>query len=141
MNDKYKSIINLKYTKSKKYPHMSIYERSAQFQPFSALTGYSEMIEEAGRLTDKKIELDNDLKLIINDKLNIIQNKIKENLEVEITYFKQDEKKQGGKYITLKEKIRRIDSVNKVIILKNKSKILITDIININFTDKSKNDL
>ena len=34
---------------------MSIEQRSAQFAPFAALTGYDEAVKETARRTDKKI--------------------------------------------------------------------------------------
>ena len=37
-NHEYDDIINMKYSKSKKHPPMSLYARSAQFAPFAALT-------------------------------------------------------------------------------------------------------
>ena len=33
---------------SAKHPHMSQHDRAAQFAPFAALTGYGDMIDEAG---------------------------------------------------------------------------------------------
>ena len=56
MNDKYEDIINLPYKKSKKHPQMSLYARSAQFSSFAALTGYEELIIEAGIENDGKFE-------------------------------------------------------------------------------------
>ena len=43
---KYDDIINLPHHVSKRHPRMSLEERSAQFAPFSALTGYAEAIKE-----------------------------------------------------------------------------------------------
>ena len=41
--DNYKDLINYEYSgPSKKHPRMSIYDRSAQFAPFSALNGFSD---------------------------------------------------------------------------------------------------
>lgn len=39
--DNYEDIINLPHHRSKKRPTMPIYERAAQFAPFSALTGHN----------------------------------------------------------------------------------------------------
>ena len=47
--DDYKDIINLPHHVSKKHARMSLEERSAQFAPFSALTGYDEVIKETAR--------------------------------------------------------------------------------------------
>ena len=43
---KYDDIINMPHHVSSKYPQMSIYSRSAQFAPFSALVGYEEKIKK-----------------------------------------------------------------------------------------------
>ena len=45
---KYDDIINLPHHQSQTHPHMSPLDRAAQFAPFAALTGYEEMIEQAG---------------------------------------------------------------------------------------------
>ena len=44
----YNDIINLPHHVSKKHPKMSLKDRSAQFAPFAALTGYDEAIKEVG---------------------------------------------------------------------------------------------
>ena len=49
MDKNYDDIINLPHYVSKKHPQMSIEARSAQFAPFSALTGYDEAIKETAR--------------------------------------------------------------------------------------------
>lgn len=47
--EKYEDIIKYSRPKSK-YPKMSLYQRSAQFAPFSALTGYEEKIKEVEKI-------------------------------------------------------------------------------------------
>ena len=85
-----------------------------QFAPFAALVGYDEAVKETARLTDKRIEIDEGLKEMINSKLNYLNEHIKGNNEVIITYFIQDKKKNGGKYINKIGIIKRIDSVNEI---------------------------
>ena len=53
--DKYNDIINMQHHVSKTHPQMSLKARSAQFAPFAALTGYGDVINETGRLTNEKI--------------------------------------------------------------------------------------
>ncbi len=55
---KYDEIINLPHHVSKTRPQMPMSDRAAQFAPFAALTGYDSAIKETGRLTDERIELD-----------------------------------------------------------------------------------
>ena len=45
-NTKYDDIINLMHHVSKKHKQMSIENRSAQFAPFAALTGYEDEVKE-----------------------------------------------------------------------------------------------
>lgn len=54
MNNKYNYIINLQHHVSRKHKQMSLEMRSAQFAPFSALTGYEEEVEKIERLVNEK---------------------------------------------------------------------------------------
>ena len=83
----YDDIINLPHHVSIKYPKMSLEARSAQFSPFSALTGYSDAIKETERLTSKKKILDEEQKCLLNEKLQILNSKIKNKPSIIITYF------------------------------------------------------
>ena len=126
---KYDDIINLDRPISS-FPKISMSSRASQFSPFAALNGYDDQIKETGRLTDSQIELDDEAKLIINDKLVYLSKNIKNNIEVTITYFVKDKNKDGGKYINEKGYINKIDKTKKIIYLNN-SKILINNIIDI----------
>ena len=124
-------IINLPHHQSTERAHMSLHDRAAQFAPFAALVGYDEAVKETARLTDKRIEIDEGLKEMINSKLNYLNEHIKDNNEVMITYFIQDKKKNGGKYINKIGIIKRIDSVNEIIKFSDNSIIKMNDVINI----------
>lgn len=115
----YDDVINRQHPTSKKHPRMSRMNRAAQFAPFAALTGYEESIRETARFTDKKRELSEDDIEEINAKLNFIQEHINERPEVTITYFQPDERKEGGAYITVTGKVRRIDDVNRVLVFED----------------------
>lgn len=127
----YDDIINLQNYKSKKHPPMSIYARSAQFAPFAALTGYEDTVKEVARETDERIEIDEELKNILDSKLQIILEQIKIKPEVEITYFEPDLKKEGGKYVTVSGIVKKIDNCNQTIIFLNNTEIPIQEIIDI----------
>jgi len=133
--DKYDDIINLPHYEPKYHPRMSKYKRSAQFAPFAALVGYDEQVQECSRLTDKRLEIDDELKEKINNKLNKINELIKNSPEVEITYFIPDKKKDGGKYITEKGNVKRIDYINRFIKLTDNKKIILDDLIDIKINE------
>ena len=49
----YSRIIDHPHHQSNTRPHMSMTARAAQFSPFAALTGYEDLVEEAGRLSSE----------------------------------------------------------------------------------------
>lgn len=131
MNNKYDDIINLPHHTSLKHPRMSIESRSAQFAPFSALSGYGDAIKETARLTDERIEIDDSLKEILNNKLQIIEENIFLNPNVTFTYYIPDSKKSGGKYVTHTYIVKKVDSINEIIITVDNQKIPMKEIIDI----------
>ena len=128
---KYEDIINMPHHVSKKHPHMSILDRAAQFAPYAALTGHKDLIDETARLTDRKIDLNEEEKKILNYKLKIILDQIDLKPMVKITYFMKDNRKDGGCYLSITGIVKRIDDFKKVIILDDNSKISIDDVLDI----------
>lgn len=129
--NEYDDIINLKHHISKVHKQMSLESRAVQFAPFSALTGYDDAIKETARITEERIELDEELKDILNKKLASIQSQIESRPKITITYFVPDIKKSGGKYQTITGNIRKIDDYNKIVILMNGMEIPVIEIIDI----------
>ena len=127
----YDDIINIKNYKSKKRPQMSIYNRSAQFSPFAALTGYEESIDEASRITLNKSTISHDDKKILYIKFNILNDNLNEKPLVNIIYFIDDLKKQGGKYISKEGYIKKFDYNEKLVVFDDNTKIKISNIIDI----------
>ncbi len=130
---KYDDIINMPNHRSKKHPHMSLYARSGQFSPFADLTGYEDAVRETGREVLERIELDEERKLIIDSKLQIIRENLFKKKEVTFTYFEPDLKKQGGKYITKNGVVKKFDDLVPKIILTDKNEILINELIDVEF--------
>lgn len=130
--DKYEDIINLPHHKSTKYPHMSMYDRAAQFSPFAALVGHDEAIKETARLTDKKIELSEYEMSVLDEKFQVVIENIGTTKVFTFEYFVPDIKKEGGKYTTITGCIKNVDTVNGVVTLKDYTAININDIVDIN---------
>lgn len=106
MNGDYSDIIDLPHHVSSTRPHMSRLNRAAQFAPFAALTGYGEAIEEAARLTDRRIELGEEEQDELNRKLARLARRLP--TEAELTWFVPDAKKDGGRYVTQCVAVRQI---------------------------------
>ena len=128
---KYDDIIDLPRPASK-HPKLGDDSRAAQFSPFAALVGYDEQVKETARLTDRRIELDEELKVILDMKIQVIQELISNKPELEVTYFIPDEKKDGGRYETILDNINKIDIYKQKIIMQNGAIIDIKEIIDIN---------
>lgn len=123
---RYDDIINLERPKSN-HMKMNIKLRAGIFAPFAALTGYKEALLEEEKVMDNKIDISIDKEEEINDKLlNIDLESI-----YDIVYFKKDVNKDGGKYLTIRKKVRRLDLDNKYIILLGGFKIPFSDIYDI----------
>ena len=128
---KYEDIINLPHYQSKKRPHMSIYDRAAQFSPFSALTGHDEAIKETARLTDKKTELDETAKTILNEKFTFIMEHIYDQPEITVTYFIPDSLKSGGMYVDYTGRVKKYDYHNRILQFIDNTEIKVDDIMEI----------
>lgn len=136
MIGKYDDIINLPHHTSSKHPRMTRTARAAQFAPFAALTGLDDEMEETARLTDKKITLDEEQKQVINRELLFIKNNPQRDIPVIITFFKSDGRKDGGAYIEKEVRIKKIDEINRKLILSDYSEIKIDDLFSVRIKEK-----
>ena len=131
MNEKYDEIMSLPHHVSKTRPQMPMSDRAAQFSPFAALAGYDSAIRETGRLTDEKIELDEESLTALNVRYQMLMDVLAEGPEVRITYFKPDERKAGGAYVTMTGVVRHISVPEKTLVMEDGAVIALEDIATI----------
>lgn len=124
----YDDIIGLPHPTSAKHPRMPMADRAAQFSPFAALVGHGAAIQETARLTDQKIELTEDEKVVLDEKLRLLADTGREAV---FTYFLPDERKSGGAYVTVSGSLKKIDPLKHRIILTDGTVIPIEDILDI----------
>ena len=133
MKEDYSDIINLPHHVSRNHPQMPMEARAAQFAPFAALTGYDAVIHETARLTDKQVELEE----YDNDRLNRIFSELIDSLEkhpmVTVSYFKPDEHKAGGAYMTVSGKLKKIDTYEQIMKMEDGTVIPIGSIMDLQF--------
>ena len=130
-NGKYDEIISLPHHVSKIRPQMPMSDRAAQFSPFAALTGYDSAIKETGRLTAEKIELDEESLNVLNMRYQMLMDALAEGPEVRITYFKPDERKAGGAYVTITGAVRKIDDFEQMIIMQDETRVPMSDVLSL----------
>ncbi len=131
MTGAYDDIIHLPHHVSATRQPMTAIDRAAQFSPFAALTGYDASLKETARLTDERVELDKYIKDALNDKLQIIADRMKEHPEIAITHFQPDAKKNGGAYVTAISTVKKIDEYERVIVMTDDTAIPMDEIISI----------
>ena len=127
----YEDIINLPHHISPTRQQMPMSDRAAQFSPFAALTGYDAAIKETGRLTDERIELDEEALTALDMKYQLLIDAFDDAPEVTITYFQPDERKAGGKYITATSAVKKVDDFERRITMQNGTKIPTDDVLSI----------
>ena len=129
--EKYADIIHLPHHRSLTRPPMSNYDRAAQFSPFAALTGYDAAVAETARLTDSRIELTEDEKQLLDEKLHLLLDMADHPPTVRITRFIPDERKAGGSYETVTCRVASVDTYEGCVVLTDKRRIPIADISDI----------
>ena len=133
MNNRYDEIINLPHHVSKTRPQMPMSDRAAQFAPFAALTGYDSTIKETGRLTDERIELDEEALTALDRKYQLLMDTLDDAPEVTIIYFQPDERKAGGQYVSATGTVKKVDTFGRRILLQDGTRIPLDSVYDLRF--------
>ena len=119
----YDDILSLPRPVSKKHAPMPMAKRAAQFLPFAALSGFEGEIAEAARLTEAARSLGEDALAALDEQLALLRQRLPDQPEITITRFVPDEKKAGGHYETLTGQVRRLDEIDRALILTDGTKV------------------
>lgn len=125
----YDDIIELQHPVSSVHPAMPVADRAAQFMPFAALTGYGEAIDETGRRTEERMELEEDEYSILDEKLRLLRERSDQRPEISVTYFRPDARKAGGAYVTVTGQLKKVDGYERSLILEDGTKIPLREIV------------
>ena len=106
----YDDIIRLQRPDSGRRARMSLYDRAAQFSPFAALTGFDDAIAETGRQTQDRIELDRDALDRLDEQMQGRLEVLDSQPEAEVVWFRYDERKAGGSYVTTTGHVKKVDT-------------------------------
>ena len=106
----YDDIIRLQRPDSGRRARMSLYDRAAQFSPFAALTGFNDAIAETGRQTQDRIELDRDALDRLDEQMQGLLEVLDSQPEAEVVWFRYDERKAGGSYVTTTGHVKKVDT-------------------------------
>ena len=125
---RYEDILRMPHHCSLRHPAMPRENRAAQFMPFAALTGYEAAVSEEARLTDRKMELDDEALAALNERLWMLSEMLPDAPEVTVTYFVADRKKAGGAYTSLFGRVKRVDPAQGILIMRDGTVIPLGDI-------------
>ena len=128
---RYDDMLHLPHHVSPTRSRMSRSDRAAQFAPFAALTGYDAAIAETARLTDAKPEPDEAQNAALNRKLQILLTCAPVHPELTVLWFRADEKKPGGAYVTTTGQFLKIDPYQQTVCLSNTDPIPMDQIIDL----------
>lgn len=129
--ERYDDIIHLPRPRSERHPPMSMHERAAQFSPFAALTGYSAAVRETARLTECRIEPDEETRRRLSEQLTLLAAHAASHPDVTITFFRPDPRKSGGAYLRVTGTLKEIDPTARWLTLTDSKKIPLDDIYSV----------
>ena len=84
---------------------------------------------ETTRLTDRRIELEEDDRAELDRRLSILVEHIQEQPEVTVVWFLPDEKKAGGQYVTTAGQLKKIDDITRILHLADGTAVPLDDVL------------
>ena len=126
---RYDDLLDLPHHVSVVHPHMSLYDRAAQFAPFKALTGYEDAVRESARITLPPPNLADDEQELLDRSLQQVM--AAPSPKAAITYFVADAYKDGGRYETRTAVIKRLDHAHQQLVLQDGTRIDLIHIVRI----------
>ena len=129
MSGPYDDIINLPHPTSQRHPRMPIRDRAAIFSPFAALSGHGAAIAETARLTERRIELDEDTRAELDRRQAVLLEHMDKQPELTVTWFQPDEKKDGGAYLTTTGRLKKLRELERLLLLADGTEIPLEDVV------------
>ena len=138
--ERYSDIIDLPHHQSVRRPHMTSYNRAAQFAPFAALVGYEQMVQDTADilLLDKRVILSEDLKASLDENFRMLKEQITLKPAVQVLYFDKTANELGGAYVSYSGILRRIEEHPARMIMMDRKEIYIEDILDMNIVKCSE---
>ncbi len=77
------------------------------------------------------MELDEDTKAELDRRQAVLLEHISEQPEITVTWFQPDERKDGGAYLTATGRLKKLDEIQRVLVLTDGTKISLDDVAEI----------
>ncbi len=125
----YGDILHCPHPISTRHATMTKLDRAAQFAPFAALTGYEDAISEEARLTEPRIWQEESCRQDLDRVCRYLQDCIKEQPVITVTYFQPDTRKTGGAYRTVTQRLKKLNEYDRCLVLCTGQEISVEDIV------------
>ena len=129
MSGPYDDIINLPHPTSRRHPRMPIRDRAAIFSPFAALSGHGAALAETARRTERRMELAEDVRAELDRRQVVLLEHMDEQLELTVTWFQPDARKEGGAYLTATGRLKKFRELERILILTDGTEIPLEDVV------------
>lgn len=124
-------IIGMERHRSRTHAHMPVGQRAAQFMPFAALSGYGELIEDASKPVERRVELGEDAREELDRRLADVLARIDDHPVVSVTYFQTADRADRGMYVTAEGVVERYDGASHRLFFDDGVGVACTDIVRI----------
>ena len=74
------------------------------------------------------MELDEDTKAELDRRQAVLLEHIAEQPEITVTWFQPDERKDGGAYLTATGRLKKLDEIQRVLVLTDRTEIPLDDV-------------
>ncbi len=138
MSGKYDDMLDLPHPDIPNHPRMPISSRAAIFSPFAALTGHGAAITETARQTQRRIELSEDNRQLLDLKQRLLEAIQAERPEITVTWFQPDARKDGGSYVVTTGFMKKLDPVERVMRMEDGTVIPMDNIFDLDYEQFSK---
>ena len=128
MSGPYDDIINLPRPTSSGHPRMPICDRAVIFSPFAALAGHGAAIVGTVRRTEQRMELDEDATAELDRRQAVLLEHLNEQPEITVTWFRPDERKEGGAYRTATGRLKKFKELERILVLADGTEIPLEDV-------------
>lgn len=132
---RYDDIIGIERHRSRAHGHMPVGQRAAQFMPFAALSGYGELIEDASKPVERRIELGEDAREELDRRLAAVLARVDDHPVVSVTYFQTADRADRGMYVTAEGVVERYDGASHRLFFDDGVVVACADIVRIAMKD------
>ena len=128
MSGPYDDIINLPRPTSSGHPRMPICDRAFIFSPFAALAGHGAAIVGPSGGRNSAWNWTRTPRRRLDRRQAVLLEHLNEQPEITVTWFRPDERKEGGAYRTATGRLKKFKELERILVLADGTEIPLEDV-------------